>query len=433
MKSYKFLIPIFLVALFLGSIYSLYDQKNTAQMKYDTTLEKAREYRKMDIQVDADAYYQQALEQKSSVELYQEIGSFYWDTNQMDKATKWGETMTAAYPKEVSGYEYLMKIYDTKQDYVACFDLADRVSKRNLRSDYIDEVTSRLAYAFFFNGEYQGAGVYSSGMCPVLIEDKWGYVTQTGSQSVRAKYVYAGPFIENLAPVTDADGNAFFIDPEGNKKLVILGVENVCQLGPIENGLFTLFDGEKWHIYNSDGEKKFGDFDEASAILNGIVAGQQNGDWRLYDRNGEDITGKAYKILAMDGKKAVCRNDRIFVSDGTKYTMITSTGEMVGKSGYEDVRIFNDATWAAVKLNGKWGFVDKDGTVQIQPQYEDARSFANGLAAVKREGLWGYIDTTGELVIAPQFEDAREFNAKGCAFVCIDGEWKLLRLYRTNH
>lgn len=433
MKNYKFLVPIILVVMFVGSIYMLYDLKSTELNKYNEALSAARDYREKDIQIDAEDYYMQALSQKPSIDLYVEIGEFYWETEQVKKATNWGATITKTYPEEVAGYEFLMGIYDQKQDYVACFDLADTFTKRGLSSETISSILSKIEYTFFFNGEYHGAGIYSGGLSPIQIDGKWGYVNQTGDKVINAQYTYAGPFIEGLAPVVDRDGNAFFIDTAGNKKHVVLGVDNVVQVGLIENGMFSLYDGEKWYFYNDEHQKIFGGFDEVSAIGNGIAAVKSNGQWQLVDRTGADLTGKTYASVAMDEKLVVFRNDRLFVSDGIKYQMISSSGEVVGSGSYEDVRIFNDSTYAAVKINGKWGFIDKDGTVKIEPQYEDARSFANGMAAVMQDGLWGFINADGEMVIEPQFEDARDFNSNGCVFIFIDSEWKLLRLYKTNH
>ena len=47
----------------------------------------------------------------------------------------------------------------------------------------------------------------------------------------------------------------------------------------------------------------------------------------------------------------------------------------------------------------------------IAPQYEEVRQFAdNGLAAVKKDGKWGYIDTTGAVVIPFQYNYAYSFS-----------------------
>lgn len=53
----------------------------------------------------------------------------------------------------------------------------------------------------------------------------------------------------------------------------------------------------------------------------------------------------------------------------------------------------------------------------IAPQYEEAGRFAdNGLAAVKKDGKWGYIDTEGNVVIPFQYERAFIFS-EGLAIV----------------
>ncbi|MGN1002911.1 MAG: WG repeat-containing protein [Oscillospiraceae bacterium] len=53
----------------------------------------------------------------------------------------------------------------------------------------------------------------------------------------------------------------------------------------------------------------------------------------------------------------------------------------------------------------------------IAPQYEEAGQFSDGLAAVKMNGKWGYINTQGEVVIPFQYEMAFMFS-EGKAVVC---------------
>ena len=56
-------------------------------------------------------------------------------------------------------------------------------------------------------------------------------------------------------------------------------------------------------------------------------------------------------------------------------------------------------------------------TEHIAPQYEDAGYFGDGgLAAVKKNGKWGYIDTDGRTVIPFQYDKAYLFS-DGCAIV----------------
>ncbi|MBD2085891.1 S-layer homology domain-containing protein [Trichocoleus sp. ST-U3] len=54
--------------------------------------------------------------------------------------------------------------------------------------------------------------------------------------------------------------------------------------------------------------------------------------------------------------------------------------------------------------------------VVIQPQFDEAEAFSEGLARVKIADKWGYIDKTGKLVISPQFDEADAFS-EGVALV----------------
>lgn len=64
----------------------------------------------------------------------------------------------------------------------------------------------------------------------------------------------------------------------------------------------------------------------------------------------------------------------------------------------------------------KCGFVDKDGNIAIDAQFDETGQFNGGLAPVKIDGKWGYIDRQGNTVIEPKFAQAGSFN-KGLAVV----------------
>jgi hypothetical protein len=82
-----------------------------------------------------------------------------------------------------------------------------------------------------------------------------------------------------------------------------------------------------------------------------------------------------------------------------------------------------------VEIKGKTGFMDRTGKIVIEPQFEDAEDFSEGLAPVKvrsdettwcprepsgsRKGFtmkWGYVDKTGKLVVPAQYESAEPFS-----------------------
>lgn len=57
-----------------------------------------------------------------------------------------------------------------------------------------------------------------------------------------------------------------------------------------------------------------------------------------------------------------------------------------------------------------FGFMDSNGVVHIAPEYEQVRSFSEGLAAVKKEGKWGFLLPSGLFHIAPRYQKASAFS-----------------------
>ena len=78
-----------------------------------------------------------------------------------------------------------------------------------------------------------------------------------------------------------------------------------------------------------------------------------------------------------------------------------------------------------------WGYIDHSGAWVINPQFEDAECFFDGLARVKSNGKVGYINKEGRLVINAIYQDGTRFS-EGLAFVlteddkflCIDTDGK---------
>ena len=64
---------------------------------------------------------------------------------------------------------------------------------------------------------------------------------------------------------------------------------------------------------------------------------------------------------------------------------------------YDDVWLFSEGL-AAVKKQGKWGFIDKAGKQIIPFRYEAANTFSQGVVRVKLSGKFFYINKKDECV-----------------------------------
>jgi len=70
-----------------------------------------------------------------------------------------------------------------------------------------------------------------------------------------------------------------------------------------------------------------------------------------------------------------------------------ATEEWRGK--YDSVGDFSEGL-AQVELNGKWGYVNKQGEEVVPVKYDYAWSFREGLARVELKGQYSVVDKTGK-------------------------------------
>lgn len=83
---------------------------------------------------------------------------------------------------------------------------------------------------------------------------------------------------------------------------------------------------------------------------------------------------------------------------------------------------------APVREGGLWGFIDRRGGWVISPRYEGVLKGVDGRFGIKEAGLWGFIDTSGEVVVPPRYEEARPFK-HGVAAVSSNGSWGFIDTY----
>lgn len=65
-------------------------------------------------------------------------------------------------------------------------------------------------------------------------------------------------------------------------------------------------------------------------------------------------------------------------------------------------------TLQAHQQDGRWGFVDDDGTIMITYSFDEARPFSEGLAAVRIADEWGFLNLGGDLVVPFSFQNSPE-------------------------
>ncbi|MGN0395322.1 MAG: WG repeat-containing protein [Coprococcus sp.] len=429
MKSYRMLFPPALTIMLVASIFMTIKNNRERSSQYSEYIRLAREAVQYEIYVDAEKYYNEALNIEESLDIYHELANMYIAAEEPGKAKDTGKRALDAFPYSGSAYALCAGIYAEYKDYEYIYELYDKYKKRNLYDEGMEKIYADIEWLYEFGYEYTDVNCYAGGLCAVAMEKQWGYANEQGKRVIENKYKYAGPFISDIAPVQTEQGEWYFIDKEGNKKKVLNKIEKVKAIGIVADAI-PVYDGEKWSYYNMDQKLICGSYDKAMTMANGYAAVCEGNSWYLIDESGNKVSDSAYSSIVTD-EKGIAYRGRYFAGTSGDYHMYDADGNDIGGHSYRDAKLFNDTSgYAAVKISSKWGFVDMDGNIVIEPQYEDARSFSNGVAAVKKNDRWGFIDSNNNLVIEYKFNNVKDFNSSGNVWVDECGLWQMLMLKR---
>lgn len=240
-------------------------------------------------------------------------------------------------------------------------------------------------------------------------------------------YESVGVISEDGLALVVKDGKTFYVDADGNTRKVpdmsayqSVSMMNNERILACKNGLYGLLD-------DTLAEKTDFIYEEMSVPADKLVVAKQNGKWGLLNRSGSAKTEFVYDDVIRDEHGIATRQKLVFVKEGSTYHIIDSKGETVASEVFDNAKAFPATGYAAVCKNGKWGYVNEDGEIVIDYQFEDANSFQNGYATVCQDGKWGYVDISGTLVIPYTFEKATNITTSGTAIV-YEGNWKMIQL-----
>jgi hypothetical protein len=141
--------------------------------------------------------------------------------------------------------------------------------------------------------------------------------------------------------------------------------------------------------------------------------------------NSFDRSAVAQESLIIDRASAVTNSETetfVVTQLGDKYGYADTKGIIKSiPAQFDNAYDFFDGL-AAVRMNNKWGYIDKSGNQIIPFQFSGAGSFESGLAAVKIKDKWGYINQQGVMVIAASFDEAEIF-AEGLGRIKVGSKW----------
>ena len=284
---------------------------------------------------------------------------------------------------------------------------------------------------------------FHNGYAGVVKNDKLGFINLCGDLVIPPIYdqIWLGLPDRFYKEIYDGDG-AFFYSNMSNFKEGCVRLEKNGKYG------FTDTTGKIIAPFIFD---EADDFSEGLAEV-GIITPTNGADIRSgyidksgtyviplkYQYENKKIWGYSRQSQFSEGKALVTSMSKSGYGFGRKEFFINKNDESIIESdSYEFCSGFSEGLAVVGKkyfeyidnfIKGsetKFGYIDTNGNLAIEFRFDEARSFSDGLAAVKLNGKYGFIDNLGEIIIDCIYSDdlRRSKFINGLLFVPTD-PWK---------
>jgi hypothetical protein len=308
---------------------------------------------------------------------------------------------------------------------------------------------------------FESANDFSEGLALTWTNEGAGFINESGSMAIVVPYGR-----KELDSVADFSGGFAWFSIRGkhgciNRKGAIAieprfekvrkfaeGVAAVNVGASPDEAVPRRASGGKWGYIDGTGRMVIQpQFDWAADFSGGVALVGVGHDFLYIDKDGKTVLRPVYE--SADEKRQIASAGpfseglaRISTSAyrGPYTGFIEKSGRFVIEPRFEWARDFSEGL-AAVGVGNKCGYVDRIGRLMIRPGFDDAGSFREGLARVRIGSYWGYIDMKGRLSIwsweractggirksrVIGFSDAEDF-LEGLARVHIGGEFRVAR------
>lgn len=130
-------------------------------------------------------------------------------------------------------------------------------------------------------------------------------------------------------------------------------------------------------------------YEDATGFYKGLAAVRSENKWGYIDNQGNYVIPSVFD----DAAPFFNRHFAAVTKDNKKF-FINRKGNRLSDT-HREMAIFYEGL-AAFKMNGKYGFINKNHEWEILPVYDQVWPFRNGMAKVKKRGQWIYINRQGD-------------------------------------
>lgn len=255
---------------------------------------------------------------------------------------------------------------------------------------------------------------------------KYGVLNKEGQSILPVEY--ENLVVEGIYIYGDKDGKTFVFDMQGKE----VQDEQYKSILPTDNSAYyiTINEEDKYGVMSAEKESLIpNDYSYVEYLYQDyFVVGNDQGLSGVMNAKNETILPIEYEVVQqIEGTQltqtelgattkiydsnmdeiASMENTRIYQEDNYIKLYSTESTKYISLEGKEltNTELFPNHTLFAKEQNGKWGFVDKDGNVKVNYQYDQVTEFnENGFAGIKDNGKWGVLGKDGTVILEPTYE-----------------------------
>ena len=265
-----------------------------------------------------------------------------------------------------------------------------------------------------------------------------GFVNTNGHLEIPLRSGGASSFSEGLAAVS-SNGLCGFMDKSG--RMVIPPQWEGGE--PFRGGISVVYKTNRFGVIDRTGKTTVEPECTGYQLGNPVVVFKQDKKG-IIDRTGHVAGGRWWDSVRdppprtmKEARDSNCRDSAEYrpkvaddytvkVKRDKKWGLVDINGKIVVEPIWEDVG-YSEPGLTPVKQDGKWGILNRSGTLVVQPRWEAVNypAVAGRIITAKEGGRWGLFDTDGKVVAKPQWDAVSAFS-EGVAAVRVENNWGLI-------
>lgn len=269
---------------------------------------------------------------------------------------------------------------------------------------------------------------FAEGLAAVRVAyERWGFIDRQGTLVIPTKFQRVYAFSEGLSRAQRKRGEGFgYIDRQGEWVIEPIPKRGREEVRDFSEGLAAARIGELWGYYGRSGEVAIEPvYARCGSFQNGVawVELPRGRGQVLINPSGEQVSPVLELIRRWQGSEGfipAARNGR--------WGCLTEAGSWAFEPTFENAPGPCREGRMSIKVGERYGYIDTEGRVVIEPRFQEARPFSDGLAAVRvsqrdehDRARWAYVDREGKIAIAAHFGRVSDFS-EGLAWVSTSWE-----------